>query len=82
MEVSCSRGTDAAWWVRTYTPNSSVGVDLSLDIIDECQQRYSMTSQLSFVIEDATKYLPFENESLDTVFCIQATHAYSEPATV
>ncbi|CAF1555955.1 unnamed protein product, partial [Adineta steineri] len=31
---------------------------------------------------DATKHLPFENESLDIVVCVEATHVYSGPIAV
>ncbi|CAF1524215.1 unnamed protein product, partial [Adineta steineri] len=67
LEVSCRRGDGAVWCVHNYVPGSYVGVDLSPSVIDVCRQRHSMISRLSFVVADATKYLPFENESLDIV---------------
>ncbi|CAF4117543.1 unnamed protein product, partial [Adineta steineri] len=82
LEVNCGRGAGAVWCVHNYVPSFYVGADLSSDIIDVCQQRHSMISRLSFVVADATKYLPFENESLDIVLCVEATHAYGGPAAV
>ncbi|CAF4110085.1 unnamed protein product, partial [Adineta steineri] len=82
LEVSCRRGTGAVWCVHNYVPRSYMGADLSPDVIDICRQRHSMISQLSFVVADATKYLPFENESLDIVLCVEATHAYGGSAAV
>ncbi|CAF0800795.1 unnamed protein product, partial [Adineta steineri] len=82
LEVSCGRGSGAVWCVHNYVPGSYVGVDLSLSAIDVCRQRHSMISRLSFVVADATQYLPFDNESLDIVLCVEATHAYGGPAAV
>ncbi|CAF4081874.1 unnamed protein product, partial [Adineta steineri] len=82
LEVSCGRGAGAVWCVHNYIPGSYVGADLSSGVIDVCRQRHSTISRLSFVVADATKYLPFENESLDIVLCVEATHAYGGPAAV
>ncbi|CAF0960809.1 unnamed protein product [Adineta steineri] len=82
LEVSCGRGAGAVWCVHYYVPGSYMGVDLSPSVIDICRKRHSMISRLSFVVADATKYLPFENESLDIVLCVEATHAYGGSAAV
>ncbi|CAF1190499.1 unnamed protein product [Adineta steineri] len=79
LEVGCGRGAGAAWCVNTYTPQSYVGIDPSQDVINLCQRLYSTTPRLSFVVADATKHLPFENESIDIILCIEATHAFDEP---
>ncbi|CAF1538682.1 unnamed protein product [Adineta steineri] len=82
LEVSCGRGAGAVWCVDNYVPDSYVGADLSSGVIDVCRQRHSMKPRLSFVVADATKYLPFANESLDIVICVEATHAYGGPIAV
>ncbi|CAF4024647.1 unnamed protein product, partial [Adineta steineri] len=82
LEVNCGRGAGAVWCVHNYAPGSYVGADLSPGVIDVCRQRHSMISRLSFVVADATKYLPFDNESLDIVLCVEATHAYGGPTAV
>ncbi|CAF1107439.1 unnamed protein product [Adineta steineri] len=33
-------------------------------------------------LADATKHLPFENESIDIILCIEATHAFGEPVAI
>ncbi|CAF3652190.1 unnamed protein product [Adineta steineri] len=74
-------GAGAAWCVHTHAPHSYIGIDSSQDIINLCQRLYSTTPRLSFVVADATEHLPFENESIDIILCIEATHAFSESIT-
>ncbi|CAF0774288.1 unnamed protein product [Adineta steineri] len=82
LEVGCGRGAGAAWCVHTHAPHSYIGIDSSQDVINLCQRLYSTTPRLSFVVADATKHLPFENESIDIIVCIEATHAFGEPIVI
>ncbi|CAF1077680.1 unnamed protein product [Adineta steineri] len=78
LEINCGRGAGAAWCAHTHASHSYIGTDPSQDIINLCQRLYSTTPRLSFVVADATKHLPFENESIDSILCIEATHAFDE----
>ncbi|CAF4091083.1 unnamed protein product, partial [Adineta steineri] len=82
LEINCGRGAGAAWYVHNHAFHSYIGIDRSQDIINLCQRLYSTTPRLSFVVADATKHLPLENESIDIILCIQATHAFDEPKAI
>ncbi|CAF1415607.1 unnamed protein product [Adineta steineri] len=82
LEINCGRGAGAAWCVHTHAPHSYIGIDRSQDVIKLCQQLYSTIPRLSFVVTDATKHLPFENESVDIILCIEATHSFGKPVAI
>ncbi|CAF1180004.1 unnamed protein product [Adineta steineri] len=82
LEINCGRGAGAAWCVHTHASHSYIGIDPSQDIINLCQRLYSTTPRLSFVAADATKHLPFENESADIILCIEATHSFGDPVAI
>ncbi|CAF4093222.1 unnamed protein product, partial [Adineta steineri] len=82
LEINCGRGAGAAWCVHTHAPHSYIGIDPSQDVINLCQRLYSTTPRPSFVVADATKHLPFENESIDIILCIESTHAFDEPIAI
>ncbi|CAF4091649.1 unnamed protein product [Adineta steineri] len=82
LEISCGRGAGAAWCVHTHAPHSYIGIDRSQDVINLCQRRYSTIPRLSFKVANATKHLPFENESTGIILCIETTHAFDEPIAI
>ncbi|CAF4101985.1 unnamed protein product [Adineta steineri] len=82
IEINCGRGAGAAWCVHSHAFHSYTGIDPSQDVINLCQRLYSTTPRLSFLVADATKHLPFENESVDIILCIQATHSFGEPIAI
>ncbi|CAF4666490.1 unnamed protein product [Rotaria socialis] len=82
LELSCGIGNGAAWYASTHAPRSYIGMDRSRAFIDLCKRTHSAIPRLSFIQADATKHLPFENESMDIVFCVEATHAYGGPAVI
>lgn len=82
MEVSCGRGSGAAWCVRTQNPRFYVGMDISTDTIALCRRNYASIEHLAFVATDAVQTLPFTHESFDVVLCVEATHGYGGPTNV
>ncbi|CAF4083238.1 unnamed protein product [Adineta steineri] len=82
LEISCGRGAGAAWCVHTHAPHSYIGIYRSQDVINLCQRRYSTIPRLSFKVANATKHLPFENESTGIILCIETTHAFDEPIAI
>ncbi|CAF4154073.1 unnamed protein product, partial [Adineta steineri] len=82
LEVGCGRGAGAAWCVRTCTPRSYVGIDLSRDVINLCEKLYSTIPRLSFMIADPKTYLPFQNESMDVILSIETTNIFDEIVAV
>ncbi|CAF0971108.1 unnamed protein product [Adineta steineri] len=78
LEVGCGRGAGAAWCVRTYAPRSYIGMDPSRDAINLCEQFYSTTPELSFMIADRKTYLSFQNESIDVVLSIETTNIFDK----
>ncbi|CAF1398961.1 unnamed protein product [Adineta steineri] len=78
LEINCGRGAGAAWCIHTHASHSYIGIDPSQDVINLCQRLYSTIPRLSFVVADATNHLPFENESVDIILCIEATQAFGE----
>ncbi|CAF1195138.1 unnamed protein product, partial [Adineta steineri] len=82
LEINCGRGAGAAWCVHTHASHSYTGIDPSQDVINLCQRLYSTIPRLSFVVANATKRFPFENESIDIILCIEATHAFDEPIAI
>ncbi|CAF1362467.1 unnamed protein product [Adineta steineri] len=82
LEVGCGRGAGAAWCVRTYAPRSYVGTDPSRDVINLCQQCYSTTPRLSFMIADPETHLPLQNESMNVVLSIETTNLFDEREAV
>ncbi|CAF3809785.1 unnamed protein product, partial [Adineta steineri] len=82
LEVGCGRGAGAAWCVRTYAPRSYVGIDSSRDVINLCEQSYSTTPRLSFIIADPKTYLSFQNESMDVILSIETTKICDEIVAV
>ncbi|CAF1161511.1 unnamed protein product [Adineta steineri] len=78
LEVGCGRGAGAAWCVRTYAPRSYVGMDPSRNVINLCEQTYSTTPRLSFMIADPKTHLPFQNESMNIVLSIETTNLFDE----
>ncbi|CAF1199291.1 unnamed protein product [Adineta steineri] len=82
VEINCGRGAGAAWCAHTHAFHSCIGINPSQDVINLCQRLYSTIPRLSFVVADATKHLPFENESIDIILCIEATHTFDEPIAI
>ncbi|CAF1528486.1 unnamed protein product [Adineta steineri] len=82
IEINCGRGAGAAWCVHTHASYSYTGIDPSQDVINLCQRLYSTTPRLSFVVATPTKHLPFENESVDIILCIEATHSFGESIAI
>ncbi|CAF1407641.1 unnamed protein product [Adineta steineri] len=82
LEINCGSGAGAAWCIHTHAFHSYIGIDPSQDVINLCQRLYSTVPRLSFVVADATKHLPFENESIDSILCIETTHAFGESIAI
>ncbi|CAF1489686.1 unnamed protein product, partial [Adineta steineri] len=82
LEVGCGRGAGAAWCVRKYAPRSYVGMDPSRNVINLCQQTYSTTPRLSFMVAGLKTYLSFQNESMDVVLSIETTNIFDETQAV
>ncbi|CAF1428650.1 unnamed protein product [Adineta steineri] len=82
IEINCGRGAGAAWCVHSHASHSYIGIDPSQDVINLCQRLYSTIPRLSFVVANATKHLPFENESIDIIVCIETTHSFGEPTAI
>ncbi|CAF1516808.1 unnamed protein product, partial [Adineta steineri] len=82
LEVGCGRGAGAAWCVRTYAPRSYIGIDSSRDAINLCEQSYSTTPRLSFMVADPETYSSFQNESMDVALSIETTNTFDEIVVV
>ncbi|CAF1168778.1 unnamed protein product [Adineta steineri] len=82
LEINCGRGAGAAWSAHTHVPHSYIGINRSQDVINLCQRLYSTIPRLSFVVANATKHLPFENESIDIILCIEAIHVFSQTIAI
>ncbi|CAF1287508.1 unnamed protein product, partial [Adineta steineri] len=82
LEVGCGRGAGAAWCVRTYAPHSYVGIDPSQNVINLCEQSYSTTPRLLFMVADPETYLSFQNESMNVVLSIETTNLFDEIVAV
>ncbi|MFM9001889.1 MAG: class I SAM-dependent methyltransferase [Opitutia bacterium] len=76
LEVSCGHGGGASWIVRTFQPESYVGLDLNPEAVRHCQARHRAPG-LTFVRGDA-QALPFADGSFDAVVNVEASHCYPD----
>jgi ubiquinone/menaquinone biosynthesis C-methylase UbiE len=74
LEVSCGHGGGAAYLARTLHPASYTGLDFNPDAIAFCRKWHNVPG-LEFAHGDAES-LPFDDESVDAVINVEASHAY------
>jgi len=76
VEVSCGRGGGAAYIVRTFSPRSYIGIDLSRASIDFCRKHFDIPG-LSFQLGDALA-LPLPDQSCDIVINVESSLSYPD----
>jgi SAM-dependent methyltransferase len=75
LEVGSGRGGGANYIKRYLNPRKVVGLDLSENAVDFCNQ-YCAVDGLSFQMGNAES-LPFEAESFDVVVNVESSHCYA-----
>lgn len=74
VEVGCGRGGGADYVQRYLKPNRTVGIDLSANAIDFCNQHYNVAN-LSFQRGNAEE-LDFPDASFDAVLNVESSICY------
>lgn len=78
VEVSCGRGGGAAHVAGSYLPSSYLGIDISENNLALAAKRYA-AANLSFQQGNA-EALPLDDDSVDVVLNVEASHLYDSPA--
>ena len=84
LEVACGSGGVTCAMAR-HTGATSVGVDINrhgIDAATRWAEREGLSSLVSFQVVDASRRLPFPDESFDVVFCNDAINHLPERSTV
>ena len=76
LEVSCGHGGGASYITRTFSTSTYTGLDLNPEGIRFCKERHQLEG-LNFIQGDAQN-LPFEDNSLDAIVNVEASHCYPE----
>jgi SAM-dependent methyltransferase len=79
LEIGSGRGGGADYIMRTFKPNTMVGVDISKSAVEFCHLNYAVDG-LSFEIGDA-EALPFGDESFDVVINVESSYCYGSMMT-
>lgn len=74
LEVGCGRGGGCDVAMRTFSPRSVIGIDLSERAIDFCNATHRVDG-LDFRVGDAEQ-IPFAEESFDVVINVESSHCY------
>ncbi|MBI4464578.1 MAG: class I SAM-dependent methyltransferase [Acidobacteria bacterium] len=82
LDVGCGTGLleEAVRW-RLRKPAQVVGVDISLAMLQQAQQKLTTANRLSWTNAQA-EHLPFAPASFDTVVCANSFHYYRQPVRV
>jgi len=76
-EISCGKGGGAEYLVKKFKPVRYIGVDFSRKAIAFCKENYSYLFNLQFICATSQE-LPFQNNSIDTVINVEASHLYRD----
>jgi ubiquinone/menaquinone biosynthesis C-methylase UbiE len=74
LEVGCGRGGGADYITRYLKPRKMVGLDLSKNVIEFCNEVYQVEG-LEFKSGNA-EALPFPDHSFDVVINVESSHCY------
>ncbi|MBI2522300.1 MAG: methyltransferase domain-containing protein [Bdellovibrio sp.] len=74
LEVGCGRGGGCAYLLKYHRPQEMVGLDVSPNAINFCQNRHPLPG-LHFVTGSA-EALPFPDHSFDVVLNLESSHCY------
>ena len=74
IEIGCGRGGGLSYCVKTFSPKTTLGVDLNNTAIKFCAKHYSQPG-LTFMQGDS-QALNLENESFDVVLNVESSHRY------
>jgi SAM-dependent methyltransferase len=77
LEVGCGRGGNLKTALKFFAPKSLVGLDLCLENIVFCKQRYRLYENMNFLVGDA-EYLPFTNSCFDVLINIESALHYQD----
>ncbi len=75
VEIGCGRGGGLSYCVKTFSPKTTLGVDLNNTAIKFCIKHYSSQAGLTFMQGDS-QALNLENESFDVVLNVESSHRY------
>lgn len=76
VEVGCGRGGGLSYITRTFSPASSLGIDLEKKATDFGNHHYQL-SGMRFLQGDAQD-LPIQDESCDVVINVESSHRYPD----
>jgi SAM-dependent methyltransferase len=79
LEVGCGRGGGAAFICRYHQPKQYIGLDLTQEAIDFCNQFHAAIDGLTFMQGDAED-LQFAENEFDVVINVESTICYPNPA--
>ena len=74
LEVGSGRGGGASYISRYYSPKSYTGLDISVSIIDFCNNYYDIGGL--YFVKGAAENQPFRNNSFDVVVNIESARCY------
>lgn len=74
LEVGSGRGGGASYIAKTFFPELIIGVDISSNAIDLCNDSFKYDN-LSFIQGDSEN-LPFEDNYFDVIINVESSHCY------
>lgn len=77
LEVGSGRGGGASFITRYYQPKSYIGLDISKNTIEFCNEYFKNVKGLSF-IQGTAEDLPFENEKFDALVNVESARCYKD----
>jgi ubiquinone/menaquinone biosynthesis C-methylase UbiE len=81
LDVGCADGVFSNVIFKKVKPKKFVGLDVVKTSIAWAKKHWSSNKRMKFIVADAHQ-LPFENNSFDSVFCLEALEHVANPIKV
>lgn len=78
LEIGCGNGIQSMYIANTFKPGMTIGIDLNEENILLAQKLERNGSDILFHVDDAHKLEKIEDNSIDTIICIESAFHYPE----
>jgi ubiquinone/menaquinone biosynthesis C-methylase UbiE len=81
LDVGCADGVFSSIIFKKSKAKSLIGLDIVKTSVDWAKKHWKSNKKMEFIVGDAHK-LPFESNSFDAVFCLEALEHVANPTKV